>query len=540
VSTQKGKGTDTSIVSRRSMTDLRSWALPLQESSKLRSVAKRHVLLTWEGKAEALASLDFAPPLLECAEEIIIPSSEAVRAELSDNSDAVVNRVIHGDALAVARALAEEGLCGKADVVYLDPPYASGVDYDHEARVSGVVARTAAYRDRWNDVASYLDMLMPRIAAAARLLKPTGSMWIQVDWRASYLVRLICDELLGRDRFLNEIVWRRAPNLGRQARSGQFGRTLDTIIVYGASARARLVPPERLVTVPHRSARRDPSSGRWFTVAPRGDYTDASVARLEAEGRVHRTSSGGVAVKYWLEEDAEGRLGRQRPVDALWIDIPPLRHAASEERTGYPTQKPRALLERVIAAASPPGGLVVDLFAGSGTTGAAAAALGRRFILGDASPVAIATMRSRLLREQATPLRVERCGVRDETGQAELNVRARGVSEIEIGLHCPPETQPIAWALDTTNGSQSHFRSDWHAERGTGRRPAELALTAILPRSPVVRARVYFVDGKVATPSASLAPSVETPSSMTPTHDLGTARATATGSGPSSSFETPS
>lgn len=495
--------------------------------------------MTWEGKAEALASLDIAPPPAEVEEEIL-SCSAAVGAELSDNSNLVANRVIHGDALAVARRLDLQGLGGTADVVYLDPPYASGVDYDHEERLDGRVTRAAAYRDRWDDAASYLDMLMPRLGAAIRLLKPTGSIWIQVDWRASYLVRLICDELLGRERFLNEIVWRRAPNLGRQARSGQFGRTLDTIIVYGASARVRLVPPERLVTVPRRSARRDPNSGRWFTVAPRGDYTDASVARLEAEGRVHRTSSGAVAVKYWLEEGDDGQLGRRRPVDALWIDVPPLRHAATDERTGYPTQKPRALLERIVAAASPPGGLVVDLFAGSGTTGAAAARLGRRFILGDASPVAVAAMRSRLLREGATPLRLERCGGRTDAGRAELVARSHGASDIEIKLHCPPDARPIAWALDWTQETgAAPFRTCWHAERGTGRRPRELAVTAIVPRSPVIRARIYFVDGTVATPHVSLATEAETRSDVASTQELAPDHTTAPGVGPTATFEAP-
>jgi len=488
-------------------------------------VAKRRVLLTWEGKAQALETLEATPPGFDLDEELVA-APPAVRAELSDD----INRVIQGDALAVARALDVQGLRGQVDVVYLDPPYASGVDYAHEERVEGRMTRASAYGDRWDDLASYLDMLMPRVAAAGRLLKPTGSIWIQVDWRASYLVRAICDELFGRERFLNEIVWRRAPNLGRQARSGQFGRTLDTIIVYGATSQTRLVPPERLEHVPRRSARRDADSGRWFTVAPRGDYTDASIARLEAEGRVHRTSSGGVAVKYWLEEDTEGRLGRKRPVDALWLDVPPLRHASTEERTGYPTQKPRALLERVIAAASSPGGLVVDLFAGSGTTGAAAARLGRRFILGDASPVAIATMRSRLLREGATSLRVERCGATREKGDAQIEARPRGATEMDVVLRCDAETRPIAWALTTDGAAGSPFRPTWHAERGTGRRPGELPNKVTVPRAPLVRARVYFVDGKVAMPSTSLAPE----------SDVSASHATAPSPGPTSWFEAPS
>jgi DNA modification methylase len=481
--------------------------------------------LTWEGKAQALETLEATPPGFDLDEELVA-APPAVRAELSDD----INRVIQGDALAVARALDVQGLRGQVDVVYLDPPYASGVDYAHEERVEGRMTRASAYGDRWDDLASYLDMLMPRVAAAGRLLKPTGSIWIQVDWRASYLVRAICDELFGRERFLNEIVWRRAPNLGRQARSGQFGRTLDTIIVYGASSQTRLVPPERLEHVPRRSARRDADSGRWFTVAPRGDYTDASIARLEAEGRVHRTSSGGVAVKYWLEEDTEGRLGRKRPVDALWLDVPPLRHASTEERTGYPTQKPRALLERVIAAASSPGGLVVDLFAGSGTTGAAAARLGRRFILGDASPVAIATMRSRLLREGATSLRVERCGATREKGDAQIEARPRGATEMDVVLRCGAETRPIAWALTTDGAAGTPFRPTWHAERGTGRRPGELPNKVTVPRAPLVRARVYFVDGKVAMPSTSLAPE----------SDVSASHATAPSPGPTSWFEAPS
>lgn len=475
-------------------------------TGKLRPVAKRRVLLTWEGKTAALAPLDDLPPALTLQEAIGTPA-EAVGAELSP----VGNRVIYGDALRIAQALEQGGFAKQADVVYIDPPYASGVDYAHEERTGGRVVRSAAYGDRWDDIAAYLDMLFPRLAAAGRLLKATGSIWIQVDWRASYLVRGLCDELFGRDRFLNEIVWRRAPNLGRQARSSQFGRTLDTIIVYGASARTRLVPPERLVPIARGSARRDPESGRWFTVAPRGDYTDASMARLDAEGRVHRSATGAMSVRYWLEEDAEGRLGRRRPVDALWIDIPPLRHTASEERTGYPTQKPRALLERIIESAAPPGGLVIDLFAGSGTTGAAAAKLGRRFILGDASPVAIATMRSRLLREGVAPLVVERCGAASDEAlkdePAKLEARAIDERDMQITLSCASAARPIAWSLSTRGRADEPFFAEWHAEQGTAKRAPEMSRTAVLPRAPFVRARVYFVDGKVATPHTSLPPS---------------------------------
>lgn len=465
-------------------------------------MAKRQVTLTWDGKAEALDALRHPAPPIEL-EEVLGP-----RASSDASPPNSVHRVIRGDALDVARALASEGLQRQIDLVYLDPPYASGVDYTHEERLdghaSGRVARATAYGDRWSDgTASYLDMLLPRLTALQPLLKPSGSIWIQVDWRASYLVRAICDEIFGRARFMNEIVWRRAPNLGRQARSGQFGRTLDTLIVYGASQLARLVPPERLAAVDKRTAKLDSSSGRWFTLAPRGDYTDESIARLEKEGRVYRSSRGGVSIKYWLEEDAGGTLYRRQPVDALWIDIPPLRHAAQEERTGYPTQKPRALLERVILASCPASGLVVDLFAGSGTTAAAAARLGRSFIVGDSSPVAVATMRSRLLREGAQSLAVESCGGRRETARARIELRGCGKERMEVSLSWSAGAEPIAWALSLDRSKHGPFKTDWHAERGTGRRPTELATTALLPRSPFVRARVYFVDGRVALAETS-------------------------------------
>src|SRR5207237_3921752 len=168
-----------------------------------------------------------------------------------------------------------------------------------------------------------------------------------------------------------------------------------------------LSPPTRLEPIAPGAIRWDDQS-RPFVAAPRGDYTDESIEKLDRDGRVHRTASGKVYVKYFLVKNAEGEWCRERRVDALWTDVRPLRHASPAERTGFPTQKPRALLDRIIACASRAGGWVVDLFGGSGTTAESAHALGRRFVVADASPVAIAMTRARLLRAGA-PFRVERC-----------------------------------------------------------------------------------------------------------------------------------
>lgn len=399
------------------------------------------------------------------------------------------HRLIAGDALDVARSLASDWT-GKVDLIYLDPPFASQADYILETRLDGPadgrVKRSLAYVDHWQDgVGAYLDMLAPRLEAMANLLAPTGTFWIHLDWRAAYLVRVLMDEILGRDAFLNEIVWRRAPNLGRQAKSQQFGRTLDTIMVYGGP-QAKLSPPTRLEPIDEAAIRWD-EQGRPFTAAPRGDYTDASIAKLDAEGRVHRTASGKVYIKYFLTQNRLGQWCRERRVDTLWTDVAPLRHVAVSERTGYPTQKPRALLERIIACATPPGGTVVDLFCGSGTTGEAAHVLGRRAILGDAGCAALATTRARLLRAGAG-LSVESLA-KAPTSPAQAKLERINLAEWSVTLLTPDE--PLAWSV-LSHGPR---RALWHSERVPGVKPVPATREARIDVPPPYLVRAFDHDG---------------------------------------------
>jgi SAM-dependent methyltransferase len=158
-----------------------------------------------------------------------------------------------------------------------------------------------------------------------------------------------------------------------------------------------------LVEVARGSAKWDEDRQQHFTTAPRGDYTDQSIERLAAEGRVHVTSSGTVSIKYFLEE-IDGKLYSRQRVDSFWGDIPPLRHAPKAEDRNFETQKPEALLRRIVAASCPPGGIVLDVFIGSGTTAAVAQKLGRRWIGADINKGAIQTTEKRLaaiMREQA-------------------------------------------------------------------------------------------------------------------------------------------
>jgi DNA modification methylase len=426
------------------------------------------------------------------------------------------HRLILGGALDVASALLKE-YRGKVQLAYIDPPYASQADYTSEVRLDGPadgrVSRHLAYGDRWNErdggLGPYLEMLARSFTALRDLLAPEGTLWVHLDWRANYLARVLLDEVFGREGFKNEIIWRRAPNLGRQAQSAQFGRTLDTLLVYGGK-KAVIQPPTRLEPIDARAVRID-EAGRPFTTAPRGDYTDVSIERLDREGRIHRTSTGKVYVKYFLTQLPDGTHARERRVDALWTDVPPLRHAPASERTGYPTQKPLALLERIIAASTQPEGLVVDLFSGSGTTALAAHRMGRRAIIGDQSPLAISTARTRLLRAGAGYRidRLELQGLESDTlpfgsalpreqgseGPAPLKVKAHKCPDggWEVRLTTPEE--PLAWAVDA-DGASSVFTCTAHAERTLGARSQpcpDVLRVASRPRA----VRVYLDSGHV-------------------------------------------
>ena len=444
------------------------------------------VRLEWEGRS------------FEAGQRATADESSKIDAQIEERGGERA-RILRGDALHTAAYLYREGV--RADLVYVDPPYASQADYSFEARLDGSAdgrtRRGVAYGDRWRNkdggIGAYLDEMAPHVKAMTRLLKPEGTLWVHLDWRAAYLVRVVVEEILGRDSFLNEIVWKRAPNLGRQAASAQFGRTLDTILVFGGP-QAKLTPATRLERIEPSAVRID-DEGRPFTTAPRGDYTDASIARLEKEGRVHRTASGKVYIKYFLEKHGSDHF-RERRVDTLWTDVAPLRHASKAERTGYPTQKPLSLLERIVRCATPEGGTVVDLFSGSGTTAEAALRLGRRAYAGDRGAVAIATTRARLLRGGFDPT-VVRVGTARDANRDGPNVKARarrtnGGTTVALAA---PEL-PLAWAVDTE--LKGPFRRVFHAERSADGSPLTIARSAELPRSSRVRIQVWDDEGRVS------------------------------------------
>jgi DNA modification methylase len=267
----------------------------------------------------------------------------------------VSDRIIWGEAVDVAATLPDASL----DAIYIDPPFGTGVVQR---------GRTAAYADRADDPDAFVRWLHPVLTHAHRTLAPAGSLFVHLDYRAVHYVKVALDRVFGRDLFVNELIWCYA--VGGKSRRG-FGRKHDTILWYARTA-------------------------DWAF------YPDA--VRVPRRGGSHMRLVDGI------QEKTDRRTGRvyRYPVHAgkvpedWWTDIETLNHS-DRERTGYPSQKPERLVERVLAAVTRPGDHVADFFVGSGTTAAVAQRLGRRFTVSDRERAAIETTIQRL-RAQADVL----------------------------------------------------------------------------------------------------------------------------------------
>jgi DNA modification methylase len=333
------------------------------------------------------------------------------RVELAPGPRA--GRLILGDNLEALAALRREGVV--VDLVYIDPPYMAGSD-----RALAAPGDPLAYRDTWpGGVDDYLDMLHARLTALRGLVAPTGNVMVHLDRHAVHYARLLLDEVFGAANFRNEIVWRRANAHSDPAR---FGTITDAILFYAASPRAYWadvhVPytPEYIASHWRRrdargayrliplDAPRHGDGGQlvypWRGKLPAPSRTwavqRAAMEALEREGKIAYTAAGTPNLRRYLDESPGLRAQN------LWDDVPPVNPMAAE-RLGYPTQKPVALLERIIAATCPPDGLVLDAFAGSGTAAEAAERLGRRWIAIDGNPAAIQLARRRLLALHGQP-----------------------------------------------------------------------------------------------------------------------------------------
>ena len=288
---------------------------------------------------------------------------------------------------------------GSAQLVYADPPFDSGRDHHGAA---------GAFRDRWNSASEYDEFMTDCLWRVARVLSANGSVWVHCDDRACHRIRVQLDRIMGADAFRAQVVWRRTSAHNHVEHN--LGRVTDTLLYYarpGATFNQVFKPlTEREIAQSY--TRHDqlgcyrlsdpsmPGKGlrEWkgyATLPPGRQYSAKQMQEWDAAGRLHYPAkkSRRVMRKVYLWES------RGVPLTNMWDDIPNLR-SASDERTGWPTQKPVALLERIVGMCSDPGGLVVDPFCGSGTTLVAARRLGRRYAGCDVSADALRIARERM------------------------------------------------------------------------------------------------------------------------------------------------
>ena len=298
-----------------------------------------------------------------------------------------MNRLIYGDNLLVLQALLAgdpstgmPSLRGKVNLIYIDPPFDSKADYRTKINLPGAdlqqkptVVEQFAYADTWEEgTISYLKMIYPRLVLMKELLAENGSIYVHIDWHVGAYVKVLMDDIFGKENFVNEIIW---CYTGPTNQKRNFPRKHDDIMFYRKSN--NVLFNADAVRVPFKKSNK---SGGVTSLA--GKKEDWVVEELDAKGKI---------------------------IEDWWPDIADL-GKVHNEGVGYATQKPEALLERIIKASSNPGDLVCDFFGGSGTTAAVAERLGRRWITCDIGKPASLVMRKRFIDQEVNPFLYQSIG----------------------------------------------------------------------------------------------------------------------------------
>jgi len=390
----------------------------------------------WEGKYDEYGNrrmVDLAGSVmpLQKIETIDEPRARAeAQGELFDEEaahpDSFRNMLIWGDNRLVSAGLLT-AFKGKIDLIYIDPPFDVGADFtvavslgEHgeDANKEQSALEAVAYRDMWGrGTDSYLHMMYERLTLMRELLSERGSLYVHCDWRVNSLLRGVLDEVFSPRSFQAEIIWQKLRSVKSQ--SAHFASMHDTIFAYSRADEPSFTPQfvekdAKLLDTHYRYTEEE--TGRRYNLAdftqsgsgpsrtfgelvlppPAGKHWIWSQERIDqamASGRIVFSSGGRPYVKRYFDEGEGTRVGD------IWTDINPVNQVA-DERVDYATQKPEALLERIISASSREDDLVGDFFCGSGTTGAVAERLGRRWIMADLGRFAIHTTRKRMLEMQ--------------------------------------------------------------------------------------------------------------------------------------------
>ena len=333
-----------------------------------------------------------------------------------------MNRLVYGDNLLTMQALLAgdpqtglPSLRGKVDLIYIDPPFDSKADYRTPITLPNTsfsqkptVIEQFAYADTWEEgTISYLKMIYPRLVLMKELLSERGSIYVHIDWHIGAYMKIILDDIFGKDMFRNELVW---TYFGfKRSTTKKFPQKHDVIYSYTKN-----------------------NEYVWNTQYKPHSAEYIKRFKKDKNGRLYRDdvnpTGGGTRVIYL--DEVKGDI-----VDSVWEDIPPVNPVA-KERVGYATQKPEALLERSIKASSNEGDLVCDFFGGSGTTAAVAEKLGRRWITCDIGKPASLVMRKRFIDQEVNPFLYQSIGdYQKEAFHNNKKLRRVGdLSQVVLGL----------------------------------------------------------------------------------------------------------
>ena len=343
-----------------------------------------------------------------------------LRESYGQSRDGWINKIFWGDNLQVMSHLLKE-YRGKVQLVYIDPPFDSKANYKKQIKVRDKVAMSDAlsfeekqYSDIWtND--EYLQFMYERIILIRELLSDTGILFLECDPTRGHYIKIILDEVFGQNNFVNQIIWKRTFSHGDTGQGAKhLGRLHDIIFMYKKSDAMKMntvyTPySEKYISDFYKYADDDGRKYRLVSLlgpggAAKGNpyyeflgvsrywvHSKAKMQELYEKGIIIQTKPGAVPQKKRYLDEAPGV-----PLQDIWVDISAVQGGALENYN-YPTQKPEALLERIIKTATDPGDIVFDCFMGSGTTQAVAMRLGRRFIGADINLGAIQTTTKRLL-----------------------------------------------------------------------------------------------------------------------------------------------
>ncbi len=374
---------------------------------------KREVELVWNGKTNEVCNIVLPFQTIEQVDEPRAEKSEDTESQMSLFDDrgrqlkGWTNKLIWGDNKLILSSLKNGPLReeieaqGGLKLIYIDPPFDVGADFSMDIEIGGDtftkkpnILEEIAYRDTWGKGAdSFIAMIYERLVLMRDLLAEDGSIYVHCDWRVNSFIRLVMDEVFGGDFFNNEITWKRSTVKGGKTNSNQMARNHDSLLYYSNSNK-RIFNRQYLPFSEEYKSRfnKDDGDGKglYRDDQPIGTRSDSSLEEMRHEGRVFTDKSGKLRIKSYLN-DYGGVV-----LDDNWLDISEV-NVMSKERAYYPTQKPEALLDRIIKMSSNEGNLVADFFCGSGTTAAVAEKLGRKWIVSDLGKFGIHTTRKRMI-----------------------------------------------------------------------------------------------------------------------------------------------